>query len=167
MAAAAPVAAAPCTALADHAAAAPPLSYDVTPRVRLASQPAPDDWARWAAEGFDTVLNLRRDADRAAAQAAAAEAAGLRYLHRPWPAYDLTRAHVDDFAAIVAAPDTGRLVFHCRTASRVGLIWLLYRQIHHGWSREQAIAELRAAGYDDEAILTFDFCADDYFERGA
>lgn len=167
MAAAAAPAAVPCTALADHTAAAPPGSYDVTPNVRLASQPAPEDWARWAAEGFDTVLNLRRDADRAAAQARAAAAAGLRYLHRPWPAYDLERAHVDAFAAIVAAPETGRLVFHCRTASRVGLIWLLYRQLHCGWTRDEAVAELRAAGYDDEAMETFDYCADDYFERSA
>ncbi|MCC7018734.1 MAG: hypothetical protein IT332_03195 [Ardenticatenales bacterium] len=157
----------PCAALADRSATAPPQSYDVTPTVRLAAQPQRADWARWAAEGFDTVLNLRGDSARAAEQGRAAAAAGLRYLHRPWPAYELDRAHIDAFAAIVEAPDTGRLVFHCRTASRVGLIWLLYRQIRHGWTRDQAVAELRAAGYGDDAIETFDFCADDYFERSA
>jgi len=56
-------------------------------------------------------------------------------------------------------------VFHCRSATRVGLIWMLYRMVQQGWSREQAEAELRAAGYDDDAIETFDFCASDFFER--
>jgi len=146
-------------------AAPPSAAYDVTPQVRLAGQPRPADWAAWSDEGFHTVLNLRRDPERAAAQAAAAEAAGLEYLHRPWPADALEPEHVAEFAAIVEAPDTGRLVFHCRTASRVGVLWLLYRQLHGGWSRDEALAELRAAGYDDDSLEVFDFCADDYFER--
>ena len=154
---------APCAALADRSATAPPQSYDVTPTIRLAAQPQPEDWSRWAAEGFRTVLNLRGDGARAAEQAHTAEAAGLRYLHRPWPAYELDRAHIDAFADIVEAPDTGRLVFHCRTASRVGLIWLLYRQLRHGWTRDEAIAALRAAGYDADADETFDFSSYDYF----
>lgn len=158
---------APCVTLADRADQAGGRQYDVTPAVRLASQPRPEDWPALAAEGFRTVLNLRGDGARAAAQARAAAAAGLRYLHRPWPAYLLDRAHVDQFAAIVEAPETGRLIFHCRTASRVGLLWMLYRQEHHGWSRTSAIAELRSAGYDDDAIETFEYCADDYFERSA
>lgn len=144
-----------------------PQEYVVTNQVLLAGQPRPEDWTRWAAAGYVTVLNLRGDAACAAAQAPDAAAAGLRYLHRPWPAYLLEREHVDEFAEILADPATGRLVFHCRTASRVGLLWLLYRQLHHGWTRAAAEAELVAAGYDADAIATFDYCADDYFERAA
>lgn len=144
-----------------------PAAYDVTPQVRLAGQPRPADWAAWSDEGFRTVLNLRRAPERAAAQAAAAEAAGLDYLYRPWPADALEPEHVAEFATIIEAPETGRLVFHCRTASRVGVLWLLYRQLHCGWTRDDALAELRAAGYDDDSLEVFDFCADDYFERAA
>lgn len=149
------------------AAAPQPASHDVTPRVRLAGQPRPADWATWSGQGFRTVLNLRRDPERAAAQASAAEAAGLTYLYRPWPADALEPEHIAEFAAIVEAPETGRMVFHCRTASRVGVLWLLYRQLHGGWSRDEALAELRAAGYDDDSLEVFDFCAEDYFERAA
>jgi uncharacterized protein (TIGR01244 family) len=157
----------PCGDLKEQTEQATLRSYAVTPDVLLAAQPQAEDWARLAAAGYTTVLNLRSDPARAAKQGRTAEAAGLRYLHRPWPAYELEREHVDELAAIVEAPETGRLVFHCRSATRVGLMWLLYRQLHHGWSRARAEAELRAAGYDDDAMETFEFCADDYFERTA
>ncbi|RRR69053.1 MAG: hypothetical protein EI684_16635 [Candidatus Viridilinea halotolerans] len=141
------------------------ISYQVTPEVLLAGQPQIADWAALAQAGYATVVNLRGDAERAAEQGRNAAAAGLRYVYRPWPAYELEREHVDELASILAAPDTGRLVFHCRTATRVGLMWLLYRQLHHGWTRDQAVAELVAAGYDADALETFDYCADEYFER--
>jgi uncharacterized protein (TIGR01244 family) len=157
----------PCGALKEQTEHATLRSYAVTPDVLLAAQPQVEDWARLAAEGYTTVLNLRADPERAAAQGHSAEAAGLRYIHRPWPAYELEHEHIDELAAIVEAPETGRLVFHCRSATRVGLMWLLYRQLRHGWSRERAEAELRAAGYDDDSLETFQFCADDYFERAA
>jgi uncharacterized protein (TIGR01244 family) len=157
----------PCDALKEQTEQAALRSYAVTPEVLLAAQPQVEDWARLAADGYTTVLNLRGDPERAAEQARNAEAAGLRYIYRPWPAYELEREHVDELAAIVGAPETGRLVFHCRSATRVGLMWMLYRQLHHGWTREQAEAELRAAGYGDDAMETFEFCADDYFERMA
>jgi uncharacterized protein (TIGR01244 family) len=157
----------PCGALKEQTEHAALRSYAVTPDVLLAAQPQVEDWARLAAEGYATVLNLRGDPERAAEQGRIAEAADLRYIHKPWPAYELEREHVDELAAIVAAPETGRLVFHCRSATRVGLMWLLYRQLHHGWTRERAEAELRAAGYGDDAMETFEFCADDYFERMA
>jgi uncharacterized protein (TIGR01244 family) len=157
----------PCDALKDQTEHAALRSYVVTPDVLLAAQPQVEDWTRLAGEGYTTVLNLRSDPERAAEQGRNAAAAGLSYLHRPWPAYQLEREHVDELATILASPKTGRLVFHCRSATRVGLMWLLYRQLHHGWSRERAEAELREAGYDDEALETFEFCADDYFERAA
>ncbi|NWF80055.1 MAG: protein tyrosine phosphatase family protein [Chloroflexi bacterium] len=155
----------PCGALKARTDAAGLHSYAVTPNVLLAAQPQPEDWAALVAAGYTTVINLRSDPERSAIEQRNAEAAGLRYLHRPWPAYMLEREHLDELAALVEAPETGRLIFHCRSATRVGLMWMLYRQLHHGWSREQAEAELRAAGYDDDSMETFGFCADDYFER--
>jgi hypothetical protein len=46
-------------------------------------------------------------------------------------------------------------------------MWMLDRIVYDGWRREEAESALRAAGYDDEAMETFSFCADDYFERVA
>ncbi|WP_322512737.1 protein tyrosine phosphatase family protein [Chloroflexus sp.] len=154
-----------CNALQHQTEIAPLRSYAVTDQVLLAAQPQPEDWQRFAEAGYKTVLNIRSDPERAAVQAANARAAGLRYIHAPWPAYELEPEHLAEFARIVEDPETGKLVFHCRSATRVGLIWMLYRIVHQGWTREQAEAELRAAGYDDDAMETFDFCAGDFFER--
>lgn len=140
-------------------------SYAVTPSVLLAAQPQPEDWQRLAAAGIQTILNIRSDPARAAIQAANAEAAGLRYIHAPWPAYELAPEHLAEFTALVEAPATGPICIHCRSATRVGLLWMLYRIEHCGWSREEAEAELRAAGYDDDSLETFAFCTDDYLDR--
>lgn len=139
--------------------------YAITDSLVLAGQPNPKDWACLAENGFDTILNIRQDPQKAALQAKLAEAAGLKYIHLPLPAYELDPEHVAQFNRVISNPKNGKILFHCRSASRTGLLWLLKRTEHDGWTLEQAEAELRAAGYDDDNIGVFEFCADDYFER--
>lgn len=144
------------------------IEYTLKNRVLLAGQPEPEEWAQLAARGYHTVINLRSDPERAAIQQRNAEAAGLRYIHLPLPAYELEAPHLEIFRATLGAPtDTDGLVIHCRTASRVALLWMLHRVVNEGWSQEEAEAELRAAGYGDDSMETFCFCAEDYFERAA
>lgn len=138
--------------------------YEIDERLTLAGQPQPEDWARLAAEGFQVVINMRGDAERAAAQQRAAQAAGLRYIHLPLPAYELEPEHLAAFHALMQG-QAGRVFLHCRSATRVALMWLLDRTAYDGWSQERAEAALRAAGYGEDAMETFAFCAADYFER--
>jgi uncharacterized protein (TIGR01244 family) len=141
--------------------------YTISEQVVLAGQPQPADWAQFASAGFGRVINLRSDPERAAQQAQAASAAGLDYLHLPLPAYELEPHHLAQFSAAVQQAPAGKLLIHCRTASRVALLWMLHRIEHDGVSQEEAEAELRAAGYDDDAMETFTFCSEDFFERAA
>jgi uncharacterized protein (TIGR01244 family) len=138
--------------------------YDIDERLTLAGQPQPEDWARLAAEGFQVVINMRSDPERAAVQQRAAQAAGLQYIHLPLPAYELEHEHLASFHALMQAQD-GRVFLHCRSATRVALMWLLERTVYDGWHQQRAEAGLRAAGYDEGAMETFVFCAADYFER--
>jgi uncharacterized protein (TIGR01244 family) len=138
--------------------------YDIDAHLTLAGQPQAEDWDRLAAEGFEVVVNMRSDPERAAVQQRVAEATGLRYIHLPLPAYELEPAHLAAFHALMQA-ETGRVYLHCRSAARVALMWLLERTVYDGWSQEQAAATLRRAGYDEDAMETFAFCAADYFER--
>ncbi len=158
----------PCTNDAELAAAqkADLLRYDIDERLTLAGQPQPEDWAALAAEGFQVVINMRSDPERAATQQQNAEAAGLRYIHLPLPVYELEPEHLEQYHQTLAATQ-GRVFLHCRSATRVALMWLLDRIMYDGWTREQAEAALRAAGYDDDAMETFAFCTDDYVERAA
>ncbi|HET9221695.1 MAG TPA: protein tyrosine phosphatase family protein [Roseiflexaceae bacterium] len=140
------------------------IRYEIDERLTLAGQPQPEDWALLAAEGFPVVINMRGDPTRAVLQQRNAETAGLRYIHLPLPAYELQAEHLATFHALMQA-QPGRVFLHCRTATRVALMWLLERTVYDGWSQERAEATLRAAGYDEDALETFAFCAADYFER--
>lgn len=141
--------------------------YPVTEHVVLAGQPEPADWARLAGAGFDVVVNIRSDADRAAVQAASAHTAGLDYIHLPLPVYELEDVHLAQFHAALTDALNGRhkALIHCRTASRTALLWLLDRVQYQGWTQAQAEAELEAAGYTADDMAVFQFCAEDYFER--
>lgn len=140
------------------------IRYEIEPQLTLAGQPEREDWAAIAAEGFVTVINMRSDPERAAAQKLSAEALGMRYIHLPLPAYLLEPNDLASYHNIMAAQQ-GPIFLHCRTATRVALMWLLDRVVYGGWSREQAEEALRAAGYGEDSMDTFSFCADDYFER--
>jgi uncharacterized protein (TIGR01244 family) len=156
----------PCTDSAERAAphGGSLIRYEITDRLTLAGQPQPADWAALAREGFRLVVNMRAEPARAAAQQLRAEAVGLRYIHLPLPAYELEPEHLASFHQLMGAQE-GRVLLHCRSATRVALMWLLDRVVYDGWSRARAEAALRAAGYGDDALETFIFCADDYFER--
>jgi uncharacterized protein (TIGR01244 family) len=141
------------------------LTYRINERVVLAGQPEPEDWSRVAKQGYRTVINMRSDPERAAIEGRNAEQAGLSYLHLPLPTYEIEPEHIASFRAAIEQADEGGLMIHCRTASRVALLWMLDRIVNEGWTQEQAEAELRAAGYAESSMETFTFCAEDYFER--
>jgi uncharacterized protein (TIGR01244 family) len=141
------------------------VEYPVSNQLVMASQPGPEDWTQLVRRGFKTIVNIRRDPKRAAEQAKLAKAVGLRYIHMPLPAYELEPEHLTQFNHVISRPENGKILFHCRSASRTGLLWMLKRTVHDGWTTEQAEAELRAAGYEDGNIDTFLFCAEDYYDR--
>ena len=159
----------PCGTLQAQTAHAAMQSYAVTADVLLAAQPQPEDWQRLVEAGYRTIVNIRTDPERAAAQQRSAEQVGLTYLYLPVPAYELESKHLAHVAQVLdrvgAEQELGRTVVHCRSGTRVALLWLLYRTVHQGVPLNAARAELAAAGYDDDAMEVFTFCAEDFFER--
>lgn len=138
--------------------------YQVNDDVLLAGQPQPHEWAVLAKQGWKVVLNIRSDPERAAQQAEMARAAGLAYVYLPVPAYELETEHLAQIAAVIEQHRNG-LVLQCRTASRVGLLWMLYRMEYQGWSAEAAQTELNQAGYEPDTMEGLVFCVEDYAER--
>jgi uncharacterized protein (TIGR01244 family) len=143
------------------------IEFQIAPNVLLAGQPEPEDWETLRRRGYRLIVNMRSDADRAAAQAAAAKAADLDYVHLPLPAYELEAEHLTEFSNLITQHQDEPMVIHCRTASRVALVWMLHRVVQEGLSHEEAEAELRAAGYDEDSMETFLFCAEDFFDRAS
>lgn len=141
------------------------IAHQVTDAVYLGGQPEREDWQRLANEGFRLIINVRSDPERAAAQAQSAQAAGLAYIHLQIPAYELEAEHLQAFVAALAHAGGSKTLVHCRTASRVALLWMLKRMVMEQWSLEQAEAELQQAGYSEEDMEVFRFCSEDFLER--
>lgn len=155
-----------CRALQDIVAAgkARLIMHPISDDIVLAGQPQPEHWPELA-DNFDLVINMRTDPELAEEQAENAAEAGLPTIHLPLPTYELEKEHIEAFHHLLESYAGQRLFIHCRTASRVGLLWMLDRIIHQGWSWEAAQREMEEAGYDADSLDVFNFCAEDYFER--
>jgi uncharacterized protein (TIGR01244 family) len=95
-------------------------------------------------EGFVSVINLRMASEPGAdidAGRAAAQAAGLKYIHLPFNVAMPDAKVVDAFLAAVADKSNQPVFVHCGSANRVGGVWMIKRALQDGWSIERAQAE--------------------------
>lgn len=109
-------------------------------------------------EGFVSILNLRLASEPGAdveASRAAAEAAGLRYLHLPFDSGAPDAAAVTEFLAAVTNKANQPVFVHCGSANRVGALWLVKRVMRDGWTIAQATEEARAIGLRSEKLEAF------------
>lgn len=96
--------------------------------------------------GFTTIIELRGpDEEGVAANAAAAKAAGLRFVHIPVTTKAPTEAQISQFAKVIADPAMHPVLVNCQSANRVGAMWALYRA-QNGVPAEVAVEEGRTAG---------------------
>lgn len=109
------------------------------------AQPAPHHIARYAREGVRTIVSLRGDTNgnlwRIEAEACARY--GIKLLNFPLGSRAApTRAQIfaaRDLLETVEYP----VLIHCKSgADRAGLMSVLYRHFHEGWSIEEARREL-------------------------
>ena len=99
--------------------------------------------------GFAAIINLREATEAGAdveAEAAAAKAAGITYVHIPFnvasPAPDL----VERFLAAVTVPANQPAYIHCAGGGRAATLWTIKRmQVDH-WDQQRAFEEGAALG---------------------
>ena len=79
---------------------------------------------------------------------------GIRGINIPMNTWDIEDKDViAALRAIHKAEKLGAVLLHCmHGADRTGVVSAMYRIIYQGWSREQAIAELRHGGYGFHGI---------------
>src|SRR3989338_586003 len=109
-------------------------------------------------EGFVSVINLRLPTEEGAnveAGRAAAQAAGLKYIHLPFNAAQPDSKVVDSFLAAVADKSNQPVFIHCGSASRVGGMWTIKRALQDKWPLDRALAEGKAIGLNSAALETF------------
>ena len=132
--------------------------------VACAGATPPEAMAVLRERGFNAVINFRTAGENGAtvdAGQAAAEAAGLTYVHIPFrqPSPEI----VETFLAAVADPANQPVYIHCGSANRVGAMWLIKRVQQDGYSVEDALAEAEAIGLRSPALREF---ALGYLEAG-
>lgn len=118
----------------------------------------PSAMADLRTQGFVSVVNLRLATEPGAdidAGRAAAEAAGMRYIHLPFDASAPTNAIVDRFLDVVSDPTNQPVYIHCGSANRVGGLWMVKRVLGDDWEIERAQTEAEAIGLRSPAILEF------------
>lgn len=125
----------------------------------------PEAMAGLKKAGFVSVVNLRL-ADEEGANVpeskAAAEKAGVRYIHLPFRVASPDADLVDRFIAAVGDPKNQPVFIHCGSANRVAALWMIKRVKVDAWPVDKALDEATAIGLTSEALKKF---ALDYLEK--
>lgn len=99
--------------------------------------------------GFVAIINLREATEPGAnveAEAAAAQAAGLKYFHVPFNGQSPSTTAADQFIAAITTPGAEPAFIHCSGGNRAATMWLIKRLVVDGWSEAQAITEAASLG---------------------
>ena len=126
--------------------------------VGCGGQTDPAAMASLKSEGFVSVINLRLPTEEGAnveQGRAAAQAAGLKYIHLPFNAAAPDPKVVDSFLAAVSDRANQPVFIHCGSASRVGGMWTIKRALQDKWPLEKALAEGKAIGLNNAGLETF------------
>jgi uncharacterized protein (TIGR01244 family) len=130
--------------------------HRVTERLSVAPQLAPEDMAAAAQQGFVRVVCNRPDSEgpgqpSGGAIKAAAQAAGLEFLHIPFAGMPDAATADAVFAAVSEAP--GPVLAYCRSGTRSVTAWALGSLRAGDHDREALVALAAGAGYDLSAVL--------------
>jgi uncharacterized protein (TIGR01244 family) len=126
--------------------------------VGCGGQVDPSAMAALRKDGFVSVINLRQASEPGAdvdASRAAAQAAGLKYIHLPFNAAQPDEKVVESFLAAVADTSNQPVFIHCGSANRVGGVWMIKRALQDGWPIERARTEAEAIGLSSANLIAF------------
>jgi uncharacterized protein (TIGR01244 family) len=131
----------------------------------LAGQPTEADLHALRTEGITRFITLRHAEELGNYdQAGAVGAAGMQYTTLPWNGPDQLTDDVFDAVRDVLSANEGPAILQCRSANRVGAVWLPYRVLDQGVDLEQAVMEARRVGMGSPA---YEALAREYIARRA
>jgi uncharacterized protein (TIGR01244 family) len=118
-------------------------------RIYFAGQPSQADLAEYAKLGVKTIVNLRSPAEMEKVdfdEAAAAKSNGMHYVNVPVGGTLPTDGELAKIYTELNKSGAGKVLMHCASSNRVGMMWALYRGTQHGVAGAAALAEGRSAG---------------------
>ena len=118
--------------------------HRVTPLIWRSAQPTAEGLREMERRGVKTVINLRHNHDDAE-EAAGTKLRLVRVKMNTWHIED------EDVAIAIAAlrkKENAPFLVHCQHgADRTGIVCAMFRMVGQGWTREDAIREMREGGY--------------------
>ena len=140
-----------------------PRFQQVNERLYRSAQPHKGGLKRLHELGFNTIINLRGASERTKAQEAEARALGMNYFTISLPNWGRPNdAHVARILEIINAPESGRVLIHCRSGvDRTGMIVAIHRMRDEGWTSDDALAEAERNGMRKIQFWMRDY-AEDY-----
>lgn len=103
--------------------------------------------------GVKTVVNLRSLHSDFDEMERSGTTASFRYVEIPTKAWRITDEDAAKFLSIVEDERNLPVFYHCQHgADRTGTMTAVYRIAHQGWTREEAIGEMRDGGFGYHAI---------------
>jgi len=97
-------------------------------------------------DGFATVISLRLSTEEGAdidGSRAAAEAAGLNYIHVPFDPTEVDSSVLEEFMVAVGDQSNHPVFFHCGTGTRAAALWMVMRVSKDDLNIEAASVEAR------------------------
>lgn len=123
--------------------------HKITEQLYRCAQPTPEEMATLEKMGIKTVINLRdihNDIEKA-------QATRLRLLHIEMSAQDIETERIARVLALLRETEHAPFVIHCQHgADRTGVVCAMYRMVEQGWSRDDAIQEMREGGYGFHSV---------------
>jgi uncharacterized protein (TIGR01244 family) len=99
--------------------------------------------------GFGSIINLRLATEPGAdieAEAAAAKAAGINFVHLPLSGSAPDPAVADRFLKTITEPGNQPAFIHCASGNRVAAMWLIKRVLVDKWDNDRALEEASQLG---------------------
>ena len=108
--------------------------------------------------GFASIINLRESSEPGAdidAEAAAAKAAGINFVHLPFNGAKPDPAVADNFLKAITDRKNNPAFVHCASGNRAAAMWMIKRMQIDKWDAERAGTEAAALGLTSGALKTF------------
>lgn len=116
--------------------------------VFLASQPAPDDFRTAKDDGIKTVVDLRPSGENTEFDEPGLVAElGMEYVNAGFASPDtLTDAIFAQVRTILTDDAKKPILLHCKSANRVGAVWIAHRVLDDDLTWDAALAEAKTIG---------------------
>jgi uncharacterized protein (TIGR01244 family) len=108
--------------------------------------------------GFASIINLRLATEQGAdidAEAAAAKAAGINFVHLPLSGSAPDPAVADRFLETITKPGYAPAFIHCASGNRAAAMWLIKRVLIDKWDNDRAWEEASQLGSISPVMKTF------------